>query len=138
MFPSLPPFHDTFGRWARAVVVVAGLVSLSGVAHAESPGLDAIEEFKTPKESHPAVDNRFFLKENRFEFSPMVGYVPNNPYAKRYVGGVQLGYHFGEVRTVTAKTMVRKINVCLARFFGIRSCRTRGKRVSARISPGIR
>ncbi|MCB9686496.1 MAG: outer membrane beta-barrel domain-containing protein [Alphaproteobacteria bacterium] len=104
MFPSLPPIHDTLRTLARAAVVVAGLVPFASSALADSPGLDAIEEFKGTKRAHPAVENRFFLKEGRFEFSPTIGYVPNNPYARRYTGGVQLGYHFGE--TISAQAQV--------------------------------
>jgi outer membrane beta-barrel protein len=65
---------------------------------ADGPGLDALEEFRgNSKEFKPAVENRFFLKEGRFEVAPVVGYVPNNSFAKRYVAGAVLAYHFTEV-----------------------------------------
>ncbi len=67
-------------------------------AHAGSePAQAALAESKgevPPK--YNAIQNRFFLKEKRFELSPIAGYVPNNPFAVRYVGGVLAAYHFSE------------------------------------------
>jgi outer membrane beta-barrel protein len=79
-----------------------GLAAVPTQAHAESPGLDAIDDFRSGKSSRPAVENRFFLKEGRFEISPMIGYVPNNPFARRYVGGAVVGYHFSEAISLQA------------------------------------
>ena len=42
------------------------------------------------------VQNRFFLKEGRFELSGVGGYVPNNPMVKRYSGGFLGAYHLNE------------------------------------------
>lgn len=78
-----------------AGLAAAGLLA-SGAAHADSPGLEALDRFKNGDAGRRAVENRFFLKESRFEISPIIGYVPNNPFAKRYVGGAALGYHFSE------------------------------------------
>ena len=72
------------------------------VAHAGDPGTDAIEEFRSDDKSTRAIENRFFLKGNRFEIAPMFGYVPNNPFAKRFLGGVFLGYHFNEAFSAQA------------------------------------
>jgi outer membrane beta-barrel protein len=88
--------------------VAAGLASfallgaLSGTARAESPGLEAIERYKSGHGEHQAVENRFFLKGSRFEISPVAGYVPNNPFARRYMFGGILGYHFNELISVQA------------------------------------
>jgi outer membrane beta-barrel protein len=43
-----------------------------------------------------AVQNRFFLKEERFEFSPIIGFVPNDPMVNRITGGLLVAYHFNE------------------------------------------
>ncbi len=61
-----------------------------------SPGLEALKEFREGRHSAPAVQNRFFVKSERFELAPTLGYVPNNPFSKRYVGGVLFAYHFSE------------------------------------------
>ena len=78
-----------------------GLAALCAApsAHAagpDGPGIDAIELFRKGRPARSPVQNRFFLKKNRFELSPMLGYVPNNPFAQRFVGGVGMGYHFTE------------------------------------------
>lgn len=78
-----------------------GLSSLIGllavpVARAESPGAEALEELRGAQPSPKAIENRFFLKEGRFEIAPHLGFVPNNPFAVRYVGGAFLGYHLSE------------------------------------------
>ncbi|HHO50591.1 MAG TPA: outer membrane beta-barrel domain-containing protein [Deltaproteobacteria bacterium] len=73
-----------------------GVLLLSTAAQADSPGLDAKSDYRAGRQPNPAVENRFFLKENRFEIAPIFGYVPNNPFARRYVGGAILGYHFSE------------------------------------------
>lgn len=42
------------------------------------------------------VQNRFFLKEGRYEFTGAVGYVPNNPMVTRTAGSVFAAYHISE------------------------------------------
>ena len=70
----------------------------SSQAHAETdPGKKALLEnqstYTPPRE---AVQNRFFLKEERFEFSPIIGFVPNDPMVNRITGGLLVAYHFSE------------------------------------------
>jgi len=80
------------------IVAVAGLLGSSmgsSVAQA-APADQAIETFRNGPEHKDVVQNRFFLKTGRFELAPMGGMVPNNPMVKRYVGGLQLAYHFSE------------------------------------------
>jgi len=62
----------------------------------ESPGIAALETFRNPTRDRPVLTNRFFTKTERFEITPYFGYVPNNPFATRYIGGLQVGYHFNE------------------------------------------
>jgi outer membrane beta-barrel protein len=108
MLPSFPwfPSVSTLGRFAAGVALSLGLAAAGAgpVASADSPGLDAIDEYRKGKAAHRAVENRFFLKEKRFELAPMVGYVPNNPYARRFTAGVGLAYHFNE--TIAAQAQV--------------------------------
>lgn len=88
-------FHHTAG-----LATIIGLLA-APVAHAqETPGAQALEELRGEKPAPRAIENRFFLKEGRFEIAPHIGYVPNNPFAVRYVGGAFLGYHFGETFSV--------------------------------------
>jgi outer membrane beta-barrel protein len=79
-------------------VVLLGLTLVSPFASAapKGPGIDAIKQFRQGKPKLPVVQNRFFVKANRFELSPMFGYVPNNPFAQRFVGGIGFTYHFTE------------------------------------------
>jgi len=76
----------------------------SGDARADSPGLEAKEARKVAN-PNPAVENRFFLKEGRFEATPLFGYVPNNPFARRYMFGGIFGYHFGESLSAQAEVL---------------------------------
>lgn len=114
MSPSFRSFSPlvTLGRaLAAAPLIALGAILPAPVAQlatpearADSPGLEAIDDFRKGKGVHKAVENRFFLKEHRFEFAPMVGYVPNNPYARRYTAGAAFGYHFNE--SVAAQAQV--------------------------------
>jgi outer membrane beta-barrel protein len=68
----------------------------------EKPAVDALTEYRSGKAESRAIENRFFLKEGRFEIAPHLGYVPNNSFARRYVGGLALNYHFAETLAVGA------------------------------------
>ena len=82
---------------AIAALTLGAIALPTAALASDGPGLDALEEFRgTSKGFKPAVENRFFLKEGRFEVAPVVGYVPNNSFAKRYVAGAVLAYHFTE------------------------------------------
>ncbi|MEC7986985.1 MAG: outer membrane beta-barrel domain-containing protein [Myxococcota bacterium] len=61
------------------------------------PGQKALGEVQSMVQApREAVQNRFFLKETRFEFSPIIGLVPNNPMVSRFTGGLLVAYHFSE------------------------------------------
>ena len=78
----------------------------STTANAGSQGADqALTEFREGSEPKNVVQNRFFLKEERFEITPSLGYVPNNPFVKRYVGGLMFAYHFTEEIAAEATVM---------------------------------
>jgi len=93
------PLNGVVG--AACAALLASLAPSLAMA-ADSPGLEAIDEFRDGKDDRPAVANRFFLKQSRFEISPMFGYVPNNPFARRLVPGLVLGYHFTETLSAQA------------------------------------
>lgn len=56
----------------------------------------ALQEKEEGAKPYNVVQNRFFLKGERFELAPSVGVVPNNPFVKRATGGVIFAYHFSE------------------------------------------
>jgi outer membrane beta-barrel protein len=81
-------------RFTAAALLATPVVSSTALA--ESPGTTALTEHLGDKKPYNVVQNRFFLKAKRFEISPTLGYVPNNPMVKRYVGSVLGAYHFSE------------------------------------------
>ncbi len=83
-------------------ILMVGLVFAPSVHAADKPGVEALEEFREGVSEPAAIENRFFLKEGRFEIAPHFGYVPNNSFARRYVGGLVLNYHFSETLAVGA------------------------------------
>lgn len=78
----------------------AGALALAALfaapARAASPAEEALVELEQGYVPKNVVQNRFFYKERRFEIAPVLGAVPNNPFVKRYIGGVLLSYHFNE------------------------------------------
>lgn len=110
MFASTLTPHGSALALPAARPILAVMAALFGCAAAQpalaadDPGIGAIEQFREESTSKRAVENRFFLKGGRFEIAPWVGYVPNNPFARRYTGGAILGYHFGE--TISAQANV--------------------------------
>jgi outer membrane beta-barrel protein len=81
---------------ALLVALIAASVA-NPVLAGTKPARQALEEFKGNNKPLNVVQNRFILKTNRFELAPVVGYVPNNPFVKRYTGGMLIAYHFSEV-----------------------------------------
>ena len=59
------------------------------------PAQKALEE-KNNRPTQDVVQNRFFLKDGRFELAAVGGYVPNNPMVQRAGGGMFVGYHLSE------------------------------------------
>ena len=84
----------------KLLAPVAAVVSLAATPTAADagtkPARQALEQMNEGKNRYNVVQNRFFLKEKRFEVAPVGGYVPNNPMAKRYVAGLLTAYHFSE------------------------------------------
>lgn len=83
-----------------------GLFLATPVAHAGAdPAVAALKEEKVGRTPYNVVQNRFFLKAERFEIAPLVGYVPNNPFVKRYIGGAIAAYHVSETFAVEGALM---------------------------------
>ncbi|MFH1466783.1 MAG: outer membrane beta-barrel domain-containing protein [Pseudomonadota bacterium] len=74
---------------------LSGLLPTPALAK-ESPADEAVARLSGERSADEPIKNRFFLKASRFEIAPVGGYVPNNPFARRYVGGVMLAYHISE------------------------------------------
>ena len=88
---------QTFKSLKSWLVATALLVGLSTpAAAAEGPAGVALTEVKEGVGPKNAVQNRFFLKKGRIEATPILGYVPNDPMVKRFVGGLLGAYHFSE------------------------------------------
>gem|GEM_PF-895241 len=95
--------HHLAGRLMRTLLpllpgVVASALALAPVrAQAEDhPATAALDELRGKEVQKNVIQNRFFLKTNRFEIAPMVGYVPNNAFVSIPLGGAYLAYHFSE------------------------------------------
>ncbi|MDP2312117.1 MAG: outer membrane beta-barrel domain-containing protein [Pseudomonadota bacterium] len=80
--------------------VVLGLVGLLGAAPealaADHPAETALEEMTGKKLPPNLIQNRFFVKANRFEIAPSIGYVPNNAFVTSIYGGAIAAYHFSD------------------------------------------
>lgn len=86
---------------AQAAALVTCAWSGTALADEDAPpGIQALENFRTGRVDRNPVQNRFFLKGKRFELSPQIGFVPNNPFARRFTLGLGLGYHFNEQLSV--------------------------------------
>lgn len=94
--PKMQMLQGPLGWLAPALLLLAGMLVAPAPAQAQSPGLDAKEAFRRGPQPRPPVTNRFFRKEGRLEIAPMFGYVPNNQFARRFVGAADIGYHFSD------------------------------------------
>lgn len=72
---------------------------------AEGPAQEALAEAGGKEEPLPLIQNRFFVKKNRFEFGPSYGYIPNNAFMVSQTIGLTLAYHFSEDFAVEAVPM---------------------------------
>ncbi len=90
------------GAVALAVLAVGLLTPEVAFAREKNAAEVALGEFTGKKPVPDPIRNRFFLKGNRFEIAPTLGYVPNNSFADVYVGGAYLAYHFSERFAVEA------------------------------------
>lgn len=92
------------GAGVRAMMAFVVSLGFADIAEAKNPGIEALNESRGEvKKQEPTIQNRFFLKANRFEITPFFGYVPNNSFAEVPVLGADLAYHFSE--TLAAEGM---------------------------------
>lgn len=85
--------------------LTAGLGLLFGspeAAAGAAPALKALEEKQSGRPAYNVVQNRFFLKSERFELTPAFGAVPNNAFVQRYTGGLMAAYHLNETFAIEA------------------------------------
>lgn len=69
------------------------------------PATQALDELQGKKAQLTVIQNKFFVKQNRFEVAPVVGYVPNNTFVSSPVGGMFLAYHFSETFAAEASIL---------------------------------
>jgi outer membrane beta-barrel protein len=80
-----------------AVLLTTAAAATPRTAYAaDAASTQALEEVKGRKDAKNVIQNKFFLKQNRFEIAPALGYVPNNAFVSVPVGGAFLAYHFTE------------------------------------------
>jgi len=53
--------------------------------------------FVPPDRTIKMIQKKDFMKIGRFEATPSVGFVTNDPFLNRYIAGVRLGYHLTEI-----------------------------------------
>ncbi len=80
----------------RLLVLASLLWTVPAAAQTAEPGPEALTHLREGAPAKNVVQNRFILKEARFEFSPVAGAIPNNPMVKRLLAGMNLSYHFTE------------------------------------------
>lgn len=95
---TLPVPRPTRRILHSLAALALGVLGLAAApeAQAASPAKEALDEFHGKKHDPNVIQNKFFLKENRFEVAPALGYVPNNAFVSNYYGGAFLAYHFSE------------------------------------------
>jgi outer membrane beta-barrel protein len=81
---------------ASMSVGAATNAALAAEEEEEAPGKKALEQFRYGYSERNPVLNRYFLKAKRFELTPLIGIVPNNPFARRFTVSLGFGYHFSE------------------------------------------
>ena len=88
----------------KPALLVALIMGVGDTAHAEDgTAQEALAEFRGQKPRRRVVQNKFFLKKNRFEIAPTFGYVPNNPMVRRVTGSLAFGFHFTEQLSVSGE-----------------------------------
>ena len=81
------------------------LLASPDAAAGAAPALKALADETQGRPAYNVVQNRFFVKSQRFEIAPVLGAVPNNAFVKRYVGGLVMAYHLNETFALEAAFM---------------------------------
>jgi len=81
-----------------AAALCTAVLATRGVAEAadEHAAVKAMSEFRSGAQEKTVIQNKFFVKENRFEVAPAIGIMPNNAFVTNVYGGAMLAYHFSE------------------------------------------
>jgi len=97
---TLPVPRPTRSSLSTKLSLVLGLVGLLATAPeavaADHPATTALDELAGKKATPNLIQNRFFVKQNRFELTPSIGYVPNNAFVTSVYGGAVAAYHFSD------------------------------------------
>ncbi len=101
---TLPVPRPTRISLSSKLTFVLGLVGLLASApeavaadsSSDHPAEAALEEIQGKKQPTSLIQNKFFVKANRFELAPAVGYVPNNAFVSSIYGGAIAAYHFSD------------------------------------------
>lgn len=59
--------------------------------------------FVPPDRTIKTIQKKDFMKIGRFEATPSVGFVTNDPFLNRYIAGVRFGYHLTEIFALEAE-----------------------------------
>ncbi len=99
--PHAAPVSGALSAGARLVqsamgALVAALALVGGPAHAAHPAKDAQDVHYGRAPDKNVIQNKFFMKGQRFEVAPSIGMVPNNSFVTNVYGGAVLAYHFSE------------------------------------------
>ncbi len=84
------------GRLAAALPLLGLLAALNPRPAEAHPATQALDDLQGKKAQLSVIQNKFFLKANRFEITPALGYIPNNDLVSVPVAGMFLAYHFSE------------------------------------------
>ena len=101
---TLPVPRPTRISLSSKLTFVLGLVGLlastpeavAADSSSDHPAEAALEEIQGKKQPTSLIQNKFFVKANRFELAPAVGYVPNNAFVSSIYGGAIAAYHFSD------------------------------------------
>jgi len=96
--PVPRPTRSTLSsKLSLAVLGLVGLLASAPEATAaDHPAGTALEEMQGKKLPVNLIQNKFFVKGNRFEIAPSIGYVPNNAFVTSVYGGAIAAYHFSD------------------------------------------
>ncbi|MES2640452.1 MAG: outer membrane beta-barrel domain-containing protein [Myxococcota bacterium] len=89
-----------YSQLCSKLSIILGLVGLMAAVPeavaADHPAEQAMEEIQGKKVPTSLIQNKFFVKANRFEIAPVLGYVPNNAFVTSVYGGAVAAYHFSD------------------------------------------
>lgn len=95
--PVPRPTRSSLTSKMSLVLGLVGLLATSSEAlAADHPATKALDELAGKKAAPNLIQNKFFVKANRFEIAPAVGYVPNNSFVTSVYGGAFAAYHFSD------------------------------------------